>query len=74
MLFRLIIDHMRSFILIRCETEQLLQHYIDDIGDDGNKLYEIISCLVDGYTSISIAGIEPTIGQDDTVIGFNMYK
>lgn len=74
MLFRLILNGESSSILIRCDNQELLQRYLDEVGDYGYKLYEILSVLSNGYESVKIEGVELNPTDNDTVIAFNAYK
>lgn len=61
-------------IWIQAPSSDLLQYYIDNVGDDGYKLFEIISVLLPDVQSITISGMSSDISQCNTVIDWKYIQ
>ena len=72
-LFQLIIDGEVTRIVIEAPMTSIAEHYISDVGGDGNHLYEILSTIVGGYEKIRFVEI-PFLGPDNSLLRFDLYQ
>jgi len=72
MFFRLAVDGAESSVVLEVENREVCELYLDEPGDVGNKLYEILSVIFDGYSSVEC--MEDCLKKGDSIIHFNLFQ